>query len=135
MAKGATKVLILAHDEGVGELLAAALMDAGYEADRARAPWEVAALARAQKHALLVVDLPSPRTSARSLLDVLAADAASAALPMLALCDSPALAAEALAFASVRGVVAKPFDLDDLLARVEETSHRAPCVGAICCAC
>jgi chemosensory pili system protein ChpA (sensor histidine kinase/response regulator) len=113
--------LVLAVDDDVTILgfLADVLGEEGYRV--ATAADGVAALARATDAppALVLTDLAMPRMDGATLCHRLRADPRTAGAPLLVLTAMPAsLAESALDGCPHERVLAKPFDVDDLLAAV-----------------
>ena len=114
-------ILVVDDEEPIAELLRAVLEDAGYRVISAADGQE--ALERlAEAHpALVLSDVMMPHLDGRALARALHADPALRAIPLVLL--------SALGAASVAGVphaafVAKPFELDGLLATVARLLRR-----------
>jgi len=68
--------------------------------------------------ALLILDISMPGASGVDVYDVVRNHAAIAATPVLIMTAEPEVGLATLAGNGSRDVIAKPFDLDDLVARV-----------------
>ena len=121
---GRGRVLIVEDDGPLRELLALLLDEAGYEA-RAVGDGRAALAAAADwRPDLIVLDLVLPGLSGFAVRTAQLADPSTATVPVVVLsgkCNADARAESMLADA----IIAKPFDLDDLLGVVGRVIRRA----------
>lgn len=75
---------------------------------------------------LLVLDVQMPGASGIDVYDVVRDHPAFRDIPVLFVTANPELAEETLPGAAPRDIVAKPFDLDDLVTRARDLIGRAP---------
>ncbi|HEY7061419.1 MAG TPA: response regulator [Chloroflexota bacterium] len=114
------KTVLVIEDEGaISEMLAMLLAEEGYAVQVARTAKDALARARADTPDLITLDLALPGADGASLLRSLHADGRA---PVLVISAHPeALAPPDRALAA--GVLAKPFDVDDMLASVASLLH------------
>ena len=121
------RVLIVEHDEDMAELLEVVLRQEGFVPEtRVVGPDEVVP-ACALPPALIIVDLPNQRPDEESpLLDDLRVSPTCRGVPVLALASQDAVADAAYASYNVTATLTKPFDIEDLTAKVNEALRRPP---------
>jgi CheY-like chemotaxis protein len=123
--KAPKRVLIVEHDEDIAYLIGSILTQAGYETQSLVGPEDVVGAVRTLLPDVAVVDL-LPDDEAFRILDTMRADPDTATIPVLAMTTSERLAEAAVASYNVRATLAKPFDLDELLAKVDEVLGKPP---------
>jgi DNA-binding response OmpR family regulator len=117
MASGARRALIVEDDAGIAELWALVLAEAGFAVRLQGAALGVAALLRAWRPDVVLLDLGLPYRSGASLLAELKADPATAAIPVVVVSAAPdTLHAEYRR--RVAAVLRKPVGLQALRAAV-----------------
>ena len=115
-------ILVVEDEEPIAELLRAVLEDEGYRVITAADGREALERLAEARPALVLSDVMMPHLDGRALARALQADPAHRVLPLVLL--------SALGAASVAGVphaafVAKPFEVDGLLATVARLLHIA----------
>lgn len=127
VAGSVRRVCVVDDDEGIRETLRFLLEDAGYEVEEATGG--AAALRLLDDAALprvMLLDRMMPRVDGIAVLRVLVGQPElarrTAILFMTARSDPPDAETARMITASTAGTVAKPFDLDGLLAAVERAS-------------
>lgn len=108
------RVLVVDDDETIGEMLEAALLDAGYEVAVAAGGAAALELALRFKPHLILLDLRMPGVDGQAFVEAYRREAGRRAAPIAvvtAVRDAPAEAAALRA----QGVLEKPFELSDLL--------------------
>jgi DNA-binding response OmpR family regulator len=113
MKLGVSRILVIDDDSDIREVVGEALQFAGYEVSTARDGREGLAQARSFRPTLILLDLMMPGMSGWEFRAAQLRDAALSAIPVVvvsALGNDPDI--------QVHAVLAKPFRLDDLLARV-----------------
>jgi CheY-like chemotaxis protein len=124
-SSGRKQVLIAEHDQSTRAVKTEILRDEGFAAASTDRPQDVVAEVRAQQPDLVVVGLPPRPADAMRVLDDLREDPVAVAVPELTTATfQPADAAKA-SF-TVQEAIEKPFDLDDLVARVQSALERPP---------
>jgi CheY-like chemotaxis protein len=119
------RVLIADDDEPTRAVMAEVLRDEGFAAATTGRPADVVAEVREQQPDLVVVGLPARPADAMRVLDELREDPVAVAVPELTTATfQPADAAKA-SF-TVQEAIEKPFDIDDLVARVNSALDRPP---------
>ncbi len=116
-------VLVVDDDPWIRLLLRDLLTDEGYAVEEASNG--SAALRLAQRHppALMLLDLVLPEQSGLDLLTVLKSRRATTRVPVIAVTARTDLLARAAKLADA--VVAKPFDIEELLAKISATLQRS----------
>src|SRR5579884_1805149 len=115
-------ILIVDDDPGIRRLLIAVLRRQLYETSEATNGLEALAQMRALRPDLVIMDLVMPLMSGWDVLRERAEDPALLRIPILVVSASNILSAGAALLAQhVSGVIAKPFDLD----RIVATVHRS----------
>lgn len=123
-------VLIVDDDSGVRELLALAIdVELELPVERAESAVRALEIARSRPLTLAIIDLIMPGLDGFALCRALRAEPATRDLPILVVTAArrPEDRSDALA-AGATDYLAKPFDLDDLLARVRrlrDESHNS----------
>ena len=120
------RVLVVESAEETAEVVQAILADEGYEAPAVVRPDDVVAEVRAHEPDAVALHLPHDPAEAGELLDALRVDAVAREVPLLATSTLNQVADAAAASYTVQETLRKPFDLDDLVARVERTLARPP---------
>lgn len=120
------RVLVVDHDADLAELVRMLLTEAGYEAMATTYQTDVMALVRQQPPDLIMLDLEAGHTECWQVLDGLRTQEAMARIPVLATSVMEAPLNLALTSYTVRQVVLKPFNIDDLLARVRAALEARP---------
>jgi len=119
------RLVVADDDAALRALLGAAL--AAYTVLEAARGDEALALVRRERPDLVVLDVQMPGLDGLAVARALAADPATAAIPVV-LCSGagPAIAAAAGQLAAVVAFLPKPFDLGELLGTVTRTLRRPP---------
>lgn len=130
MAEERKRVLVLEHDPSIADLLKSLLETEGYQVDimlLAGPPDPFVERVRATKPDLVMVDiLPTNPEEGYRLLDVLRSDPIAQRVSVVAVTTAGPLSEEAIASYNVRASVVKPFDLDELLAKLREAAGLPP---------
>ncbi len=114
------QVLIAEDDPDVAELLRVALTDGlDIEADVVANGALVMDSVTARRPDLLILDVELPGLNGLDVFDLLRSDPYWQGVPVLFLTALPERAASANAQMGVHEILAKPFDIDDLIARAE----------------
>lgn len=116
-------VLVVEDDRAVRELLETVLAVEGITVHTARDGLEGLLKVRIHQPAVVVLDLMMPDVGGLRVLDELAAGHADIAV--IVVTGNPDAAAEARLRLGDAAVITKPFDIDDLLARIVTTVERA----------
>jgi DNA-binding response OmpR family regulator len=121
-----TTVLVVEDDPVIIDLLSLTLELEGWTALRAKDAVSAFEIARADRPDIVVSDVMMPGRSGLDLIADLRADEATAAIPVILL-SARALAAEVAEGYSAGAVdyVTKPFDPDDLVARIGKALESA----------
>lgn len=121
----ATTVLVVEDDPVIIDLLTLTMELEGWTVLRAKDAVSALEIARSERPDVVVSDVMMPGRSGLDLIADLAADDATAAIPVLLLSARalPAEVAEGLS-AGAADYVTKPFDPDDLVARVARALGR-----------
>lgn len=112
------KILVVDDDAGIRDLLREVLVDCGYLVELAANGADALAAVRSDPPALVLMDLMMPILSGFEATAALKADAATAAIPIVAMSAGRTLQSLGPAV-PVDDYVAKPFDLPKLLATLE----------------
>ena len=129
MQPGAKHILLVEDDESVGTMLVEVLQESGYRASLAGTGAEAKVIAEQDRPDLIVLDLRLPDTDGL----VLCADLQGRVqAPIMVVSASSDKRDAILAFKlGADDFVAKPFDVDHLLARIEAALRRAPATTSI----
>ena len=117
------KVLVVEDSEVIRRVLALILGAEGYRVVETAAGREAIGLAREQHPDLITLDLSLPDMDGRDVLRLLGADESLRSVPVVVL----SAFADTLSSAErwhAADVIVKPFDLDDLLVRLERAASR-----------
>lgn len=117
MAAGGRRVLIVEDDPSIRELVAMVLADEGYEARVAAGGREALDLIRAWRPELVLLDLFMGDMDGRAFLEEQRSNGI-ADIPVLVMTADGRPEAQAAALKAP--VLSKPFQIDDLLVRVEQ---------------
>jgi DNA-binding response OmpR family regulator len=109
-------VLVVEDDRAVRDLLAALLEGAGLVVHTARDGLEGLLKTKVHRPAAIVLDIMMPDVGGLRLLDQLADEHAD--VPVVVVTGKPDAAQEARTRLGAANVFTKPFDIDDVLARV-----------------
>lgn len=121
--RGRPPIFVVNSSPDVLDLMREVLHGEGYPVTTATNPAEALGQIAALQPALLIIDLPVGEPVAGELLDRLQADPGTRRMPVIVTSTNPDLLAQAQAVSGGsdrRRFLAKPFDLDALLADVEE---------------
>lgn len=124
-----TPMILVADDEAhIRSVVCAKLASAGYRTIEVQDGEEALAAVRSQKPDLIVTDLQMPYVTGLELCKALAADPATASIPVIMLtARGYRLEAGDLAGTSIRHVMSKPFSAREVLQRVQALLlERAP---------
>jgi CheY-like chemotaxis protein len=121
-ARRRRRVLVVEDEAAIRRAIVAFLTDAGYVVAEAEDGQEALARMRESLPDVVVLDLQLPTMSGSDFLNRTRADLRLAAVPIVILSADPGLT-EAAATLGARGALAKPFDLDILLAVVDRVSR------------
>jgi len=112
-------VLVVEDDTALGEVVVSALRDDGLDARLAKDGDEAMRLVDASEPAAIILDLMMPKRDGFSVLRELRADGRIAKLPVIVVTAIFGLSERMYATElGAADYVTKPFDLDDLVARV-----------------
>jgi CheY-like chemotaxis protein len=120
-------ILVIDNDAAIADLVVEILTDEGYIAYAALSGADALASITRHAPALLLLDLRMPSMSGAELLAYLRG-ASLATMPMVLMTAAPQDAAPLLVPGAIE-CLAKPFDLDDLLACVARFMQPAPAVA------
>ena len=115
-------VLVVEDDKGVRELIETILISEGFDVRTARDGLEGLLKLRMMRPAVLVLDIMMPDVGGMRVLDELAEEHAE--VPIIVVTGKPEAAAEARERLGAANVFDKPFEVDDLLARILEITGR-----------
>src|SRR3712207_3714561 len=114
------RILIADDDPYIRQLLELALSEAGYEVTSAIDGYELVRLAQDRPPSLILVDLAMPRMDGYEAIRQLRNDTRTAHVPMLILTARTDAKDVVTGFETgADDYIAKPFDLNELLARVK----------------
>ena len=116
----AKRVLIVEDEEAVRELEKFILEMHGYEVMEARDGLEGITKAEFRKLDLILLDLMMPDVSGRRMFQEMRDHAETAGIPIVIVSGRPDAHAEFDSAIGTSNVIIKPFEADDLLARVHE---------------
>ena len=119
MLHGHSKVLVVDDDPFIRSLLAAWLQDAGYLVAVAADGQQALEQVRRERPDILLLDLSMPRLDGYGVIKWLRQQPESRDLPILIL-SADVWAPKKLTGVRIEGILSKPFDLDEVLARVME---------------
>jgi CheY-like chemotaxis protein len=120
------QVLIVEDDPLTGDVIAEVLQDEGLEAPAIVPSSQAVEAVREHGADLVAVGLPFSPEAGDRVLDALRVDPVAGRVPVLATATfDPTLDAAKASF-TVQETLAKPFDLDDLLAKVDRAIARPP---------
>lgn len=111
-------ILVVEDDQPTARMIEDALREAGYTVVRCTGP-EAPMLARRLRPALILLDINMPGMNGVEVRRHLRADARTASIPVIATSAGESLRAS-LAEMEVNDFLLKPFNIDDLLLRVEK---------------
>lgn len=114
-----SKVLVVDDDPCIRSLLAAWLQDAGYRVGVAGDGQQALEQVRRDRPDVLLLDLAMPRLDGYGVIKWLRQQPESRDLPILVL-SADVWAPRNLRGLRIEGFLSKPFDLDEVLARVKE---------------
>lgn len=130
----ARRVLMVEDEAALREVLAEYLRAEGFDVDLAVNGVEALRMARQSTPDVLILDVNMPVLDGVAVLETWTADADLGAVPVVLVSATPSLSRLATQF-GVRASLAKPFDLDVLVAVIEqalahpEAPPNAPTVG------
>ncbi|HEU5099147.1 MAG TPA: response regulator [Roseiflexaceae bacterium] len=120
------RILIADDDPYIRQLLEAALSDAGYDVTSAIDGYELVRLAQDRPPSLILVDLAMPRMDGYEAIRQLRNDTRTAHVPMLILTARTSAKDVVTGFETgADDYIAKPFDINELLARVKSHLRRS----------
>jgi two-component system phosphate regulon response regulator PhoB len=123
----AHRVLVVDDEAHIVQVLSLKLRNAGYDVVTAQDGEEAFDLARQQTPDLVITDYQMPYMTGLELCKALAAEAATAAVPVLILtARGYALDAGDLALGTIKGVLSKPFSPRAILQQVKELLEERP---------
>jgi diguanylate cyclase (GGDEF)-like protein len=131
-AEVSERVLVVDDDDGVRQVVVEALSDAGYECVDARDGIEGLRLARAQPPDMVVLDVVMPQMSGDDVQRALRRDLATRYVPVIFLSAQSAAPDKARRLLDgADDYMAKPFDTDELVARVTTALRRSTSLRAL----
>lgn len=116
---GRRKVLVVDDDPFIRTLLVAWLQEAGYGVVTAEDGQQALDVLRSERPDVLLLDLMMPKLDGYALARIIRTHDATRGLPIIVL-SADARAPQKLNGVRIDAFISKPFDLDDLLARVNE---------------
>jgi CheY-like chemotaxis protein len=116
-----TRVLVVDDEVALRLVVAEVLSDAGYDVETAGNGVEALASLQRTRPDVVLLDLVMPGMDGWSFLEIWRANPAAHGLPIGILSAAPEAAPDAAPGSIIR-VIGKPFDLDELLAAVDELS-------------
>ena len=117
-------ILIVDDDPMIRSSVSAILLSEGYPVETAANGAEALVMVVREKPSLVVLDMRMPVMDGWRFAQALAAEAIKVPIVVMTAARNAEVWADEI---SAQGYLAKPFDLDDLLDRVEQ--HRAPPPG------
>jgi DNA-binding response OmpR family regulator len=126
-ARSTGKVVVIDDTPELLELIQALLEDEGYQVVLCREATRAHAVVAEEQPQLVVLDLRMAGVSEWEILDALKADGATAAIPVLVCSGAASELREAESRLRSLGcdILIKPFEIDDLLLRVDSAIRRA----------
>jgi CheY-like chemotaxis protein len=124
------KVLVVDDDPFIRSLLAAWLQEAGYWVVTAADGQQALERVREVRPDIILLDLTMPRLDGYGVVDWLRQRPETRGLPILVV-SADVRAHQKLAGLRVEGILSKPFDLDEVLDRVEEYVPRQAVKAAV----
>ena len=118
-------VLVIEDDRAIRHMLELLLLRADVEVLTAGDGLEGLLKVEIHRPDVVVLDMMMPDLGGMRVLDVMAAEHAS--IPIIVVTGKPDAAAEARARVGAANVFAKPFDIDDLLARIVQIVEPSSC--------
>lgn len=120
-------VLVVEDDRGVRDLLSTVLSAEGFEVRTARDGLEGLLKMRMWGPTAVVLDIMMPDVSGLRVLDELAEE--HARVPVVVVTGKPDAAEQARAKLGPENVFPKPFDIDELVARIRVVASKPPAVA------
>lgn len=121
VAKRQGRVLVIEHCEELADLVCWGLETGGYEAESLHDGADLLSELRKRRPDLLVLDLIADDPGGGfGLLDSMRIDRATSHIPVVVMVSADEMGGRALTSYNVRASVLKPFDLPQLLAKVQE---------------
>lgn len=120
------RVLVVESAEETAAVIREVLRDEGYEAPTVVRPADVVAEVRATSPDAVALNLPPDPARAGDVLDALRVDPVTRGVPLLATSTANQVVDGAPASYTVQATLRKPFDLDDLVAKVQRTLAEPP---------
>jgi DNA-binding response OmpR family regulator len=117
-------ILVVEDDKGVRTLLETVLEAEGFDVQSARDGLEGLLKLRMLDPAALILDIMMPDVGGLRVLDELTTE--HAGVPVVVVTGKPEAAAEARIRLGDENVFDKPFDIDDLVARLREITDAGP---------
>ena len=114
-------VLVVDDEDAIRAVVSEVLADEGYDVQTARNGREAVDLVRDWRPDLIVLDLMMPIMDGRRFLEACRRQCLCRDVPIILM--SAGRRASELSGLSVQAFIAKPFDLDDLLATVQHVGH------------
>lgn len=119
MPENARKVVLVDDDLDILEAIQAMLEDEGYIVVTTDRGEDVAEISRLERPNLIVLDMLLAGKDGREIAKQLKSQESTRHIPILMLSAHPRAAREAQDFA-INGFLAKPFEMDELLAKVAQ---------------
>jgi DNA-binding response OmpR family regulator len=119
IARPEAPILVVEDDEATCTLLRLALAEEGFDTDVAGSGPAAFALMRARRPRLILLDLHMPGMDGAAFLEELHRHEEWQSVPVLVVSAQPGTG-ESVGGEPVQGVLAKPFDLNDLVRRVRD---------------
>jgi CheY-like chemotaxis protein len=120
------RILVVDGARDVAAVLQKVLTEEGYEAPTVVNPADVVGEVCEHAPDAVALHLPPSADEAGAVLDAIRVDPATRGVPVLATSTVDAVADAAKASYNVQETLGRPFDLDDLLAKLERTLSRPP---------
>ena len=112
------KILVIDDDSGIGEMMKLMLEFDGYRVFVSEKPGEAEEIIMQNNIDLVILDIMMPDVGGLRVLDELAEEHSDT--PVIVVTGKPEAADESRARLGTRNVFNKPFEVEDLLARVQE---------------
>ncbi|MGH8909102.1 MAG: response regulator transcription factor [Egibacteraceae bacterium] len=116
-------VLVVEDDRGVRDLLVTVLRTEGFEVRTAKDGLEGLLKLRMCAPSAVVLDIMMPDVGGMRVLDALAEE--QARVPVIVVTGKPEAAEEAIDRLGAENVFPKPFDVDELVARIRAVADRS----------